>query len=149
MNINGTKLMAVELFTINAFFIGFPHHDLAYVLACSASVICGFGGRIVILLNDKDNKITKNVIALHAAATIIISYVAYQAWLQIFHNVALFMFFGIQLYLILCSFLSVFIIQQLDKMGRMSIKTALRGIFNKYLASDETISEAKKQEDIK
>lgn len=137
MIISGAKLMLIEFVTLNAFFLAFPGHDLAYILACILSIICGFGMRIVLLVSNKETLITKSVVIIHFFATVFISWVAYTAWLQLFKDVTVFKMFGLQLYLIFCSFLSVSILQQIDKVGSISIKEIIRHYMHKYVSDGD------------
>lgn len=133
MLISGAKLMLIELITLNVFFFAYPGQDLAYILACALSIICGFGMRIVLLVSSGKVSVTKKIVILQFFATLFISYVAYTAWEQLFKDVAFFKLFGLQLYLIFCSYLSLVILQQIDKVGKISLNEVFRYYAKKYV----------------
>lgn len=129
------KLLAVELFTINSFFLSFTSTDIAYTLACFAMVICGVSLRMVMLYKKAQKEgsmLTKQMVILHFIAAIGICWVSYFAWKEGLHATFPFRFFGLPLYLFLCSFLSMYILEQLDKVGEFSVPKLFKYFYERF-----------------
>jgi len=135
-------VFAIELLIMASFFAGFDNADLAQVLACTVSIICGFGLRMVMMAAN-DIPLTKKVITIHGFATIFIAWLAWNVWEQGTKNVWLFTMIGLQPYLIFCSFMSVYLIQTLNGLLEKISKFSAKQILTKYFLSEDKDKEDK------
>lgn len=129
------KFLAVELFTINSFFLSFGSTDIAYTLACFAMVICGVSLRMVMLYKKADREgstLTKQMVVLHFIVAIGICSVSYFAWKEGLSTTWPFRFFGLPLYLFICSFLSMYILEQMDKFGEFSVARVFKYVYERF-----------------
>jgi hypothetical protein len=129
------KFLAVELFTINAFFLSFDSNDVAYTLACFAMVICGISLRMVMLYKKAQKEggsLTRQTVVLHFIVAICICWVSYFGWREGLNKFLPFRFFGLPLYLFFCSFLSMYILEQLDKIGELSVGRLFKYFYERF-----------------
>ena len=135
-------VFAIELLIMASFFAGFDNADLAQVLACTVSIICGFGLRMVMMAAN-DIPLTKKVITVHGFATVFIAWLAWNVWEQGTKNVWLFTIIGLQPYLIFCSFMSVYLIQTLNGLLEKISKFSAKQVLTKYFLSEDKDKEDK------
>lgn len=135
-------VFAIELLIMASFFAGFDNADLAQILACTVSIICGFGLRMVMIAAN-DLPLTKKVITIHGFATVFIAWLAWSIWEQGTKNVWLFTIIGLQPYLIFCSFMSVYLIQTLNGLLEKISKFSAKQILTKYFLSEDKDKEIK------
>ena len=131
--IAGTGVL--QIFIMSSFFSGFSSHDLAQVLACSASIVCGFGLRMVMIASS-DLEITKKMVVINAMATIFVAYFAWRMWEQSLYKTWPFHLLGLQVYLIVSSFMSVVIIRSLDKFSVQAIRIGAKKILGTFISDD-------------
>lgn len=135
-------VFAIELLIMASFFAGFDNADLAQILACTVSIVCGFGLRMV-MMAASDIPITKKVITVHGFATVFIAWLAWNVWQQGTKNLWLFTVIGLQPYLIFCSFMSVYLIQTLNGLLEKISKFSAKQILTKYFLSEDKDKEIK------
>jgi len=135
-------VFSIELLIMASFFVGFDNADLAQILACTVSIICGFGLRMVMMAAN-DLPLTKKVITVHGFATVFIAWLAWNVWEQGTKNVWLFTVIGLQPYLIFCSFMSVYLIQTLNGLLEKISKFSAKQILTKYFLSEDKDKEDK------
>lgn len=135
-------VFAIELLIMASFFAGFDNADLAQVLACTVSIVCGFGLRMV-MMAASDIPITKKVITVHGFATVFIAWLAWNVWQQGTKNLWLFTVIGLQPYLIFCSFMSVYLIQTLNGLLEKISKFSAKQFLTKYFLSEDKDKEIK------
>jgi len=134
--IKGMYIFCVELLIMASFFMGFDNADLAQMLACTVSIVCGFGLRMVMMAAN-DIPLTKKIITVHGFATIFIAWLAWNIWEQGTKNVWLFTVMGLQPYLIFCSFMSVYLIQTLNGFLEKVSSFSAKQFLTKYFLSDD------------
>jgi len=135
-------VFSIELLIMASFFVGFDNADLAQMLACTVSIICGFGLRMVMMAAN-DLPLTKKVITIHGFATVFIAWLAWNVWEQGTKNVWLFTIIGLQPYLIFCSFMSVYLIQTLNGLLEKISKFSAKQVLTKYFLSEDKDKEDK------
>jgi len=135
-------VFSIELLIMASFFVGFDNADLAQILACTVSIVCGFGLRMVMMAAN-DLPLTKKVITVHGFATVFIAWLAWNVWEQGTKNVWLFTVIGLQPYLIFCSFMSVYLIQTLNGLLEKISKFSAKQILTKYFLSEDKDKEDK------
>lgn len=135
-------VFSIELLIMASFFVGFDNADLAQMLACTVSIICGFGLRMV-MMAASDIPLTKKVITIHGFATVFIAWLAWNIWEQGTKNVWLFTMIGLQPYLIFCSFMSVYLIQTLNGLLEKISKFSAKQVLTKYFLSEDKDKEDK------
>lgn len=135
-------VFSIELLIMASFFVGFDNADLAQMLACTVSIICGFGLRMVMMAAN-DLPLTKKVITIHGFATVFIAWLAWNVWEQGTKNVWLFTMIGLQPYLIFCSFMSVYLIQTLNGLLEKISKFSAKQVLTKYFLSEDKDKEDK------
>jgi|GEM_PF-5885643 len=117
---------------LTGFFIGFGTHDIAQILACAVSITCGFGLRMVMIAAG-GSALGRGIVTLHAFATVFMSWTAYQFWINGLHAIRPFSSVGLQVYLIICSFMAVYLIQSLEKISKISFNSMVK----KYYTDDK------------
>jgi len=117
---------------LTGFFIGFGAHDVAQILACAVSITCGFGLRMV-MIAASGRALGRGIVSLHAFATVFMSWAAYQFWVSGLSVIRPFSSVGLQVYLIICSFMAVYLIQSLEKVSKISFNSMVK----KYYTDDK------------
>jgi len=117
---------------LTGFFIGFGTHDVAQILACAVSITCGFGLRMV-MIAASGRALGRGIVSLHAFATVFMSWAAYQFWVSGLSVIRPFSSVGLQVYLIICSFMAVYLIQSLEKVSKISFNSMVK----KYYTDDK------------
>jgi len=136
-------VFSIELLIMASFFVGFDNADLAQMLACTVSIVCGFGLRMV-MMAASDIAVTKKLITIHGFATVFISWLAWNIWQEGTKNVVFFTTIGLQPYLIFCSFMSVSLIKTLngllENISNISAKisaASFKAFLLKYFLSED------------
>jgi len=117
---------------LTGFFIGFGTHDVAQILACAVSITCGFGLRMVMIAAG-GGILGRGIVTLHAFATIFMAWTAYKFWEAGLSTIRPFSSVGLQVYLIICSFMAVYLIQSLEKISKISFNSMVK----KYYTDDK------------